>query len=100
MTAERTPSWDPLGYSTELGLRRRLYPLGFALDLWTNHRDVVEAADESWAGCNRTFDKEPLELRVVVTDGRRNEMPLPPPSEDEGTYSCCRRTPTTLRPVI
>ena len=84
MTAERTPSWDPLGYSTELGLRRRLYPLGFALDLWTNHRDVVEAADESWAGCNQTFDKDPLELRVAVTDGPSELDPAAPTFRGQG----------------
>ena len=77
MTAERTPSWDPLGYSTELGLHRRLYPLGFPLDLRTNHREVVKAAEESWSGYGKAFEEEPLELRVVVTDGPSN---LHPPS--------------------
>ena len=45
--AERLSTWDPLGYSTELGVHKRLYPLGFPLDLRTNHRDVVEAAEQS-----------------------------------------------------
>ena len=104
MTAGHMPSWDPLGYSTELQLQQRLYPLGFALDLWTNHRDVVEAADESWGGCHKTFDEEPLELRVLVTNGRSESKPAPPtfrvltPSED--TYLYWRRTPTTSHPVI
>ena len=84
MTAGHTPSWDPLGYSTELELHRRLYPLGFALNLWTNHRDVVEAADESWAGCHKTFDEEPLELRVLVTNGRSESKPAPPTFRGQG----------------
>ena len=84
MTADRTPSWDPLGYSTQLELHKRLYPLGFALDLWTNHRDVVEAADQSWAGCNQTFEKEPLELRVAVTDGPSELDPAAPTFRGQG----------------
>ena len=78
MTADRTPTWDPLGYSTELGLQRRIYPLGFALDLWTNHQDVVEAAEESWSGCGKAFAESPLELRVVVTDSPPNQHPPSP----------------------
>ena len=84
MTAGHMPSWDPLGYSTELQLQQRLYPLGFALDLWTNHRDVVEAADESWGGCHKTFDEEPLELRVLVTNGRSESKPAPPTFRGQG----------------
>ncbi len=75
--AERLPTWDPLGYSTELGVHKRLYPLGFPLDLRTNHRDVVEAAEQSWSGYDEACEEEPLELRVVVTDGPSNKPPSP-----------------------
>ena len=84
MTAERLPTWDPLGYSTELGVHKRLYPLGFPLDLRTNHREVVEAAEESWPGCNQTFEKEPLELRLAVTDGPSELDPAAPTFRGQG----------------
>jgi hypothetical protein len=39
---------------------------GFPVEIATNSRDVLEAATESWSMCQREFDREPVELRIVV----------------------------------
>src|SRR3954471_23024744 len=56
----------PLGIHLELPLTGTYYPLGFRLDLATNSRDVVQAAEESWAGRTREFASAPVVMRVVV----------------------------------
>jgi hypothetical protein len=50
----------------ELPLSRTYFPYGFRLDLETNSRDAIEAAEESWGGQRREFASSPLRMRVVV----------------------------------
>ena len=57
---------DPLGVSIELPLTGTYYPLGFRLEIATNSRDVIQAAEESWAGEAREFDGQALVMRVFV----------------------------------
>src|SRR5205809_924135 len=57
---------DPLGVSIKLPLTGTYYPLGFRLEIATNSRDVIEAAEESWTGQDREFDAPPLIMRVFV----------------------------------
>ena len=65
---------DPLGVSIELPLTGAYYPLGFRLEIATNSRDVIEAAEESWAGEGREFDGQALVMRVFVQpDGPLSE---------------------------
>lgn len=62
---------DPLGYDLPLPLRSRYYPMGFPLDLATNSKEILSAADWLWqkfpigsdAGENR-----PATMRVIVED--------------------------------
>jgi hypothetical protein len=64
--ASRTRRRDPLGVSIDLSLAGTYYPYGFRLDLATNSRDVIEAAEESWSGQRQEFDAPPMTMRVVV----------------------------------
>src|SRR5262245_52143121 len=57
---------DPLQLHVDLPLRGTYYPLGFRLDISTNLRHVIEAAEESWSHCTPEFDTAPLRFRVIV----------------------------------
>ena len=60
-------SWDPLGYRTELPWSCDLYPLGFHVLLSTNSEEVLSAASDCLAGCEKRFAEPPLQLRVIVS---------------------------------
>lgn len=60
---------DPLGIDYELPLRGTFHPVGFELQIATNSRDVLDAAEESWGHYrSRVHPGEPLKFRVVVQD--------------------------------
>jgi hypothetical protein len=50
----------------DLPLTGRYYPVGFRVNIRTNSRDVLEAAEESWGYYEPEFECEPMEFRVVV----------------------------------
>jgi hypothetical protein len=54
----------------ELTLRRRVYPLGFPLDIETNSEDVLEAASEGWGLFSQTFEAAPLRVAVTVVESQ------------------------------
>jgi hypothetical protein len=67
---------DPLMRDIELAHTGTFYPAGFPLNLATNSRDVMEAADESWRYWELEYDVEPLRFRVVVEgDGNLAQQP-------------------------
>ncbi len=57
---------DPLMQCAKLSLRAEFYPLGFPLRIATNSPAVLEAAQESWSGWTRAFDRPPIDMRVIV----------------------------------
>src|SRR5579864_3052099 len=57
---------DPLLHDVELPLTRTYFAHGFPVEISTNSRDILEAAAESWGMCQREFDQDPVELRIVV----------------------------------
>jgi hypothetical protein len=63
--ATRRP--DHLNVNAELPLTGRHYPLGFPLDLATNSRDVLAAADEAWRDSPAQHAAAPLVLHVFVS---------------------------------
>jgi hypothetical protein len=58
--------FDPQLRDLELPLTGTYFPAGFRLNIATNSRDVLEAAEESWRLSRHEFEGEPLEFRVVV----------------------------------
>jgi hypothetical protein len=67
---------DPMLRDVELPHTGTFYPAGFPLELATNSRDVIEAANESWRYWHREYDTDPLRFRVVVED--QGELAGPP----------------------
>jgi hypothetical protein len=57
---------DPILSGIDLPLTGSYYPAGFRVNIATNSRDVLEAAEESWRQYKPEFDCQPLEFRVVV----------------------------------
>jgi len=63
----RSRRFDPLGVNVELPLKGTFHPMGFRLDLATNSRDVIEAAEEAWSGQRQEFDTASMTMQVFVT---------------------------------
>lgn len=68
---------DPVSRLSELPLHGTYYPLGFPVEIATNSEDVLNEAGKSWTGFEKLFDLQPIELRVVVTDGHSECPPAP-----------------------
>lgn len=69
---------DPLLGKAELKFRAMFYPLGFAVEIATNDRAVLAAANESWGGMNERYAKTPLRVHVIVTDDEAFDCPPAP----------------------
>jgi hypothetical protein len=57
---------DPLLHDVELPLTGTYSAQGFPIEIATNSRDVLEAAAESWGMYQREFDREIVEVRIIV----------------------------------
>jgi hypothetical protein len=57
---------DPLRLHIELTHKGTYYPVGFRLDIATNSREVLAAAEEAWTDGRPEFDAEPMTFRVMV----------------------------------
>jgi hypothetical protein len=60
---------DPLQQTIELPFRHTYCPFGFRLDLASNSREVLDAADENWGTYEPEYDDPPLTIRVLVQPG-------------------------------
>ena len=67
---------DPFHREAQLDLQAFYYPLGFPLQLKTNSKEILAAADSLWSGASKLFDEPPFELRVIVDPGE--SIPAPP----------------------
>ncbi len=68
---------DPLLYMTPLPFEARYYPYGFPVDLASNMREVLDAAQASWGPYAARFDKPPIRMHVLVTEGGAGLPPDP-----------------------
>ena len=59
----------------EFPLTRRLYPLGFPMDVSSNSAEALDAATESWGLFQPLFDTLPIQLRIGVLPGHVSECP-------------------------
>jgi len=57
---------DQLMQRAPLTHRAEFYPLGFPVQVAANSAAVLDAAEESWTGWTRAFDRPPLDIRVIV----------------------------------
>lgn len=75
---------DPLLFTVDLPLCKTCYPYGFPLTLETNSREVLEAADDSWADFSQRFSEPPIQVRVVVEHAEPGGLPGPPVFRGQG----------------
>jgi hypothetical protein len=68
---------DPLMYLAPLDHVRRYYPFGFPVDIASDMREVLDAADESWGMYTRRFDKPAIRLHVLTSEGSGGLPPSP-----------------------
>lgn len=82
-----TPSrpQDALLSDLELPLRRTFYPLGFAVDIITNDRAVLEAANESFGHRRLCRGRAALQVRIGISEGGGSKCP-PEPTRREYNY--------------
>jgi hypothetical protein len=69
---------DSLLCNMELPLRRSFYPLGFAVEILTNHQDVLEAAAESFDHRRLRHGNAALRIRIGVTKSSSTQCPPEP----------------------
>ena len=69
----------------KLPLRRTFYPLGFAVEILTNHPAVLEAAAESFGHRRLRHGSVPLQIRIGVTKTKTMRCP-PEPVRREYDY--------------
>jgi hypothetical protein len=75
---------DPLLFDRELPLTATLYPLGFPLEITTNSRDVILAAEESWKRFEKRFNVPATQFRLGVLEGTPSRCPRPPRAKGQG----------------
>ena len=69
---------DPLRAFTPLPYKAEYYPNGLPVLVASNSRTVLDAANESWAGFRKRFNRRPIEVRCLVSVGRGTVCPPPP----------------------
>jgi hypothetical protein len=70
--------FDPIQADFALPLREIFHPLGFSVEIFTNSRDVLTAARESWGHFREMFDEPPATLHVGVLGEGAGVCPPPP----------------------
>ena len=78
ISSPETAVADPLRSSFPFPLVATYYPLGFAVEISTNSRLVLDAAEESWGLETQAFDAPPVHLSLGVTDQSGGALPAPP----------------------
>lgn len=61
-------SFDNVAPQLDLPLRRRLYPLGFPLDIETNSEDVLAAASEGWGLFPQAFEEPAVRIALGMIE--------------------------------
>jgi HPr serine kinase-like protein len=69
---------DPILCDFELPLAAVYHPFGFSLEVLTNSRAVLSAAEQSWGMLREHFHQRPARLYVGVLEGNSKECPPAP----------------------
>jgi adenylate kinase family enzyme len=69
---------DALLYDMELPLREIFYPLGYSVEIITNHHAVLQAAHESFGHARCTRPDAALQVRIGITDCGESACPPEP----------------------
>jgi len=68
---------DPLLYRAPLPYEGRYYPYGFPVDVASDMREVLDAANESFGAHAPRFDRPPLRVHVMAGEGGGGLPPAP-----------------------
>ncbi len=68
---------DPLLYHADLPYVGRYYPYGFPVEVATNVREVLDAASDSFGAYAPHFDRPPIRIHVMVSEGSGVHPPSP-----------------------
>jgi len=68
---------DPLRYLATLPHVARFYPYGFPVDIASDTPEVLDAAQESWGAYAARFERPPLRLHVLTSEGSGAVPPAP-----------------------
>ena len=69
---------DPALARFSMPLVETFYPMGFPLQIETNHEEVLNCAAGSWQGFVKLFDTPPIRLRIGVRSGKSSDCPPTP----------------------
>jgi hypothetical protein len=69
---------DPLKAAVPLPFHYVLFPYGFPVHVKSNDPAVIRAAELSWGGCTQRFHKNPIEIRILISDLRNRRRPSTP----------------------
>jgi hypothetical protein len=72
-----SPIRDPLCFMAPLQYVTRVFPYGFPVDIAANSLDAIEAARESWGAYLPRFDRPPICVHVLVSEGNSVRPPEP-----------------------
>jgi hypothetical protein len=67
------PPVDVVQARMELPLTKRLFPLGFPMDVHTNSAAVIDLVTETWGAFHSLFDTPPIQLRIGILPGDTHE---------------------------
>jgi len=82
--AEVMPQHDPLLANRPMPYRGIFYPLGFGVEIYTNDRQVLDVAMETWGHLRPRQMSATIRLRVGVNDTVATECPPAPTVRAQG----------------
>src|SRR5579871_3126433 len=68
---------DPLQYLAPLPHKARFYPYGFPVDVASNRRAVLSAAEASFGAFAPRFERPPMRIHVMASEGASGLPPAP-----------------------
>lgn len=72
------PPGDAVYARMKFPFTRRLYPLGFPVDISTNSEEVLDAAMEGWCEFEQMFQTPPIRIQIGVLQGQSEGCPPAP----------------------
>jgi hypothetical protein len=72
------PLTDPLLAYVPMPFQEVYYPCGFPVQIKSTARVILEAAEQSWGTSRQRFEKSPVEVRYIISNGpkRRSAFPV------------------------
>ena len=82
--AEDSVRLDPVSDKIKLTLKKTFYPLGFPIQVATNSRAVLVAAEENWGHFLESQSCPPLQFHICVSEGMGSDCSRAPVYRTQG----------------